>query len=327
LKKTIITLLIIILCASTGLSQFNKAGRTVMQFLKIGMGARQVSLGEASIASVQDVNSVFWNPAGITGISGAEASFNYTQWIGDINVLSGAVGYNWEGIGTFVLNYITIDYGNLTEALVTSTSGSVDTRTGQSFSGSDISLGLGVAKQFTDKLSIGINVKYIREDLYTYSSDLWAFDVGTIYSTGWYGVNIAMSAQNFSTQARWLYTKEEEQQTYELPLVYIIGVSVELLGGEDLLLGGSPDKHKLALNIDAIHTNDYSERLHFGMEYTFFNMFSLRGGYRLNYEEGNLSLGAGIHYNFDYVRFAFDYAYVDYDFLQSPHRFSIIFGF
>jgi hypothetical protein len=318
---------LIILGTSIGYSQFNKAGRTVMQFLKIGMGAREAGLGEATIASVQGVNAIFWNPAGITGMRGAEAGFNYNQWIGDISVLSGAVGYNWDGIGTFVLNYIALDYGNIAEALVTSPSGNIDTRTGQSFSGSDLSIGVGIARQFTDKLSIGLNLKYLREDLHIYSSDLWAFDIGTIYYTGWYGVNLAMSAQNFSTRARWLYTKEEEQQNYELPLVFKIGMSVDLLGGEDLLLGGNYDHHRLVLNVDAIHTNDYNERLHFGMEYTFYNIFTLRGGYRLNYEEGNLSFGAGVQYDFSYVRFKFDYAYVSYDFLQSPHRFSILLGF
>lgn len=318
---------LIILGTSIGYSQFNKAGRTVMQFLKIGMGAREAGLGEATIASVQDVNAIFWNPAGITRMRGAEAGFNYNQWIGDISVLSGAVGYNWDGIGTIVLNYITLDYGNIAEALVTSPSGNIDTRTGQSFSGSDLSIGVGIARQFTDKLSIGLNLKYLREDLHIYSSDLWAFDIGTIYYTGWYGVNLAMSAQNFSTRARWLYTKEEEQQNYELPLVFKIGMSVDLLGGEDLLLGGNYDQHRLVLNVDAIHTNDYNERLHFGMEYTFYNIFTLRGGYKLNYEEGNLSFGAGVQYDFGYVRFKFDYAYVSYDFLQSPHRFSILLGF
>ena len=327
MKKIIITSFLIFLSTSIGYSQFNKAGRTALQFLKIGMGARQVGLGEATIASVQDLNSIFWNPAGITGINNAEAGFNHTQWIGDISVLSGAIGYNWDGIGTIVLNYITLDYGNIAEALVTSPSGNIDTRTGESFSGSDLSFGVGLARQFTDKLSIGVNVKYLREDLYIYSTDLWAFDVGTFYHTGWYGVKLAMSAQNFSTQARWLYTKEEEQQQYELPLVYRIGLSIDLLGGEDLLFGGDYDQHRLTLNVDAIHTNDYTERMHLGMEYTFYNIFSIRGGYKLNYEEGNLSLGAGVQYDFGYLRFQFDYAYVSYDFLQSPHRFSILLGF
>ena len=327
MKKILITSFLIILCGSIGYSQFNKAGKTALQFLKIGMGAREAALGEATVASTKDVNAIFWNPAGITGIQGAEASFNYTQWIGDINVLSGAVGYNWDGVAAIVVNYITLDYGNLHEALVTSSSGGIDTRTGNTFSGSDLSIGVGIARRFTDRLSIGAQVKYLREDLFTYSSDVWAFDIGTTYSTGWYGVNIAMTAQNFSEQARWINTGIEEDQNFEVPRIFKIGLAVDLLGGEDLLLGGNYDQHRLALNVDAVNTNDYSERLHFGAEYTFYNIFTLRGGYRLNYEEGNLSLGAGVQYDFGYVRFKFDYAYVSYDFLQSPHRFTIFLGF
>lgn len=307
--------------------QFNKAGRTTMQFLKIGNGSRQVALGEASIAGVQDINSIFWNPAAISGIEGAQAAFNYNHWIADLKVLSGAIGYNLDGIGTFALSYISLDYGNIAEALTTSGSGGIDTRTGTFFSGSDVMVGFGIARNFTDKLSVGVNIKYLQEDLYKYSSSLWGFDVGSFYNTGWRGIRIAMSAQNFSTQARFLYTKQEELQTYEIPLIYRIGVSMDLMGGNDLFLGGEPDQHKITFNLDAIHSNDYGERLNLGLEYKILNIFSLRGGYKINYAEGNLSVGAGVDYTIDGIRINFDYAYVSYDFLESPNRFTISLGF
>lgn len=328
MKKLKIFLLVFIIgAAQCSFAQFNKAGRTSMQFLKIGNGSRQVAMGEASIAGVQDINAIFWNPAAITGIDGAQASFNYNKWIADLNVLSGAVGYNIKGVAVFALNYVSLDYGDIPEALVTSTSGGIDTRTGSFFTGSDVMLGLGIARQFTDKLSIGINVKFIEEKLHVYASSLWGFDVGSYYDTGWRGVKVAMSAQNFSTQVRFLHTKEEEQQTYEIPLVYRIGVSMDLLGGKDLFLGGDPDQHKVTFNIDAVHSNDYKERLHVGLEYKILGIFSLRGGYKINYDEGNLSFGAGVDYAIDGFRFNFDYAYVNYDFLQSPHRFTVSLGF
>jgi hypothetical protein len=327
LKKILFLVACLIGINQTALPQFNKAGRTTFQFLKIGNGARQVALGEASIASVQDVNSIFWNPAAITGINGAEASFSYNNWIADLKVLSGAAGYNIDGIATFVFNYISLDYGNIPEAGVTSISGGTDTRTGSFFSGSDLAVGFGIAKEFTDKLSIGVNIKYMREELFIYSSSLWGFDVGSFYNTGWRGVRLAMSAQNFSTQARFLETREEEQQSYEIPLVYRLGVSIDLLGGNDLFLGGDPEQHLVTFNADAIHTNDYKERLHLGLEYQFYNMLFLRGGYRFNYEEGNLSFGAGVNYSVSNFRVKFDYAYVSYDLLQSPHRFTVSLGF
>jgi hypothetical protein len=327
LKKILFITAILFGISYTSFAQFNKAGRTTFQFLKIGNGARQVAMGEASIASVQDVNSIFWNPGAITGIANAEASFSYNSWIADLKVLSGAAGFNLDGIATFVFNYISLDYGNIPEAGVTSAAGNTDTRTGNFFSGSDLAVGLGIARNFTDKLSIGVNIKYMREELWIYSSSLWGFDVGSFYNTGWRGIKLAMSAQNFSTQARFLKTGEEEQQSYEIPLVYRLGVSIDLLGGEDLFLGGDPGQHILTLNADAIHTNDYKERLHLGMEYQFYNMLFIRGGYKFNYDEGNVSVGAGFNYNISGIIFKFDYAYVNYDFLQSPHRFTITLGF
>lgn len=323
LNKSIIAIIILFIMAIPGNAQFNKAGRTAMQFLKIGIGARQAALGEANIAGVQDVNSIFWNPAAITGVKGIQASFSYTSWIADLKIMSGAVGVNLDQIGTLTLSYVTLDYGDIPVAYTTSATGNIDTRTGASFSGSDLLFGLGLARKFTDKLSIGVNIKYIREELHIYHSDLWAFDVGSYYDTKWRGISLAMSAQNFSNQARWLHTKEEEQQTYELPIVYRIGMSIDLLGGEDLFLGGDPDQHHLTCNIDAIHTNDYAERLHMGFEYEAFNLITLRGGYRFNYEEGNLSAGVGFKYSVGFLKLNIDYAYVQYDFLESPHRVTV----
>jgi hypothetical protein len=326
MRISFIVMLIGLIITSTATAQFNKAGRTAMQFLKIGIGARQVGVGEANIAGVQDINSIFWNPALITGVENAEASFTYTQWIVDLKVLSGAVGYNF-GFATLAFNYVSLDYGKIPEALVSSPTGGIDTRTGNYFSGSDLAFGIGIAKRFTDKLSIGMNFRYLREDLFVFSTDQFSFDVGSFYDVDWKGVKLGMSAQNFSTAARWLDTGQESQQSFDLPLVFRIGISIDLMGGNELFLGGDPEQHKLTLNADAIHTNDYAERLHLGMEYRMFNMFSLRGGYKLNYNEGNLALGAGVQQMFGQLNLSFDYSYVSYDFLQSPHRFTLLIGF
>lgn len=328
-KQIIVIVAACFLCFSqVSYGQFNKAGRTTYQFLKIGVGARASGLGEALIANTQDINSVFWNPSAITQIENVQAAFNYTMWIADLNVMAGAIGYKIPGIATVALNYIGLDYGQIQEALVTSTTGRTDTRTGNTFSGKDLALGIAVAREFTDRLSIGVNVKYLREDLYTLSNSLWSLDVGTYYNTGWKGIRLAMTAQNFSSQARWLQTKEEAQQSYELPLLFRLGTSIDLMGGEDLLLGGDPTKGRLSLNIDAVHSNDYAERLNMGGEYVIFNSIALRAGYRMNYDEGNLSFGVGINTEqISGLKLQVDYSYVQYDFLQSPHRFSLMFAF
>ncbi|HEX2982783.1 MAG TPA: hypothetical protein VHO28_04490 [Ignavibacteriales bacterium] len=101
-----------------------------------------------------------------------------------------------------------------------------------------------------------------------------------------------------------------------------------MLGGRDLFLGGDPMQHRVTVNADAIHSNDYSEKLHLGAEYTFMNLFSLRGGYKFNEEEeGNISFGAGVQQNVSGMDIRVDYAYVVYDYLESPHRFSVMIRF
>lgn len=305
-------------------AQFNKVGRTALQFLKIGMGARQAAQGEASIANHQDINSIFWNPAAITNIDNIQASFNYTSWISDLKVLSGGIGLRLGEIGVISFGVIQMDYGDLDEAITTSTSGGLDTRTGLKFGGSDLALSFGFARNFTNKLSIGVNIKYIREELHTFSSNVWAFDVGSYYETGWKGIRLGMSAQNFSSQIRWMHTLNEEQQSFELPLLYRIGMSIDLWGGQDLFFGGLSDLHKLTFSFDAIHTNDFGERLNVGIEYWFLNKFSIRSGYRFNYDEGNLSFGVGLNQEVSGVLMQVDYAYVVYDYLESPHRISLL---
>jgi len=302
---------------------FNKAGRTSMQFLKIGIGARPAAMGEAVIANMQDVTAVFWNPAAITGIQNGEAAFSYTKWFSDLNLTSGAVGYRLGSLGVVAVDYIALDYGDIQEALVTSPTGQLDTRTGTFFSGGDLSVGLSYSRMVTDKLSIGVRAKYVREELFTFTSSLWAFDFGSYYDTGWQGIRLAMSAQNFARPARWLLTGQETDQSFDVPLLFRVGWSIDLLGGENLLLGGRASRQKLSVNMDAIHSNDYAERLHMGAEYILLDLLALRAGYRFNYSEGNLSLGGGLKVESRSLQMRVDYAFVDYDFLDSPHRLSL----
>jgi len=328
-SKCVVVLLLLILIPAANISagNFNKAGRTALQFLKIGIGARPAGMGEACIANIGGSNAVFWNAAAITNIQRMDASFDYTTWFGDINFTSGALGYRISSSMVLAIDYLSMNYGNIDEALVTSPSRILDTRTGDTFTGSDLSVGFSIAKKFTDKLSIGIRAKYLREDLFTYSSSLIAFDVGTYYETGWKGIRLAMSAQNFADKARWIQTGIKQKREYEIPLLFRIGTSIDLLGGKDLILGGNAKQNRLSLTIDAIHTNDYAERLNVGMEYWLFDRIALRCGYRTNRAEGQLSAGGSLKVGMNSFHLILHYAYVDYDYLISTHNFNLSFDF
>ena len=301
-------------------SDFNKGGRTALQFLKIGIGARQAALGEASIASVEDVNAIFWNPANLRGIETFESAFSYIRWLADMNYVAGAAGVRWNGVGVFALSIAALDYGEIPEALV-SAGPNGDNRTGNTFSGSDLLIGAAFSRAFTDRLAIGIGVKMIREELFQYSVSQIAFDAGTSYLIGYNGTRLAMSAQNFSGSAKWLGDDSDRTEGYDVPLVYRIGLSTNLVGTDGFFDAGSA--HRVVFSVEAINTNDFSERLHLGAEYQFAGLLALRSGYRINYEEGNLSLGVGLNPQFAGMEVRLDYAWVAYEFLDAPHRLTV----
>jgi len=302
---------------------FNKGGRTAFQFVKIGVGARQAALGEASIATVRDLSSIFWNPAGITGIENYEAAFSYTRWLADMNYVAAAAGGSFGRLGSFAVAVAALDYGDIPEAVL---GGGTDGRTGSFFSGGNVLAGLYYARQFTDNLSIGIGAKYLHETLWEYSAGTVTFDIGTTYDVGWRGVTIAMAAQNFGGSVSFLGDESDRETGYDMPLIFRIGLSGNLVGPDAFMM--MPGAHHLVGSVEAINTNDFSERLHVGLEYVFDGLFAVRGGYRINYDEGNWSVGVGVTPpEVSGVRLRADYAYVGYEFLTAPHRFTLAIAF
>lgn len=321
-----LSIFILFLVGSGLAARFNKGGRTSFQFVKIGIGARQVAMGEACIAVVRDVNSVFWNPANITGISNLQASFTYTRWLADMDYLAGAVGYRWRKIGLFALSIASLDYGDIPEALAYHPSGGNDTRTGESFTGNDLMLGLTYAREFTDRLSIGISAKYLKEKLFVYDESILVFEMGTYYNTGFKGIRIGMGAQNFAGHSVSWLEESDRQEGYDIPLIFKVGLAIDMVAGE-LGIFNLGEDHQFQLSFDAVNSNDYGERYHIGGEYGFNHLFALRGGYRFNYQEGNLAVGFGLQSKASGIGFQIDYAYVNYQYLDTPHRFSVLFTF
>jgi hypothetical protein len=305
---------------------FNKAGRTSFQFVKIGIGARQTSLGEASVAFVNDANATFWNPAGIGGIVSSEASFSYARWFANMDYFSGAAGVRIGDIGVVAVGVSSLKYGDIKEALAV---GSVsDTRTGNTFTGSNMMATLSFAHRFSDALWIGVTGKYLQEKLFLYSTSAIAFDVGTNYDTGFKGIRFGMSFQNFSKSVRYLSseTSDRQDEGYDIPLVYRVGVCANLISESSGIFDVGED-HRLTLCLESVNSNDYGDRWHIGAEYSFAEHLFLRGGYRVNYDEGNLSVGVGVQQRVAGTDLRLDYSFVSYEFLESPHRLTLSIGF
>jgi len=191
MKRIIILLLTLIMSSTYG--QY-KAGTTVAQFLKIGIGSRAIGMGEAFVAVSDDASGLYWNPAGISRSDGPELLFNRTQWIADISVDYVGVILPLGGIGTVGASITSVGMDDMDVTTPYEPDG-----TGEKFSTSMLAMQATLARNLTDRFSIGFNVKYIQEQIWHMSASGFAIDMGTLFKTQFKDMRLGMSISNYGS--------------------------------------------------------------------------------------------------------------------------------
>ncbi len=336
-KKSLVAVLFLLLTLHVYAVEISKVGTTVMTFLKIDAGARQVGMGSASVSTTEDAFSLYWNPAGISRLEQMHAVFNHTSWFADIHVNYAAFAIPVRGIGSIGLHASFLGMEPLPRTTVDFPQG-----TGETFDAGNSAVGLSFARSLTDRFSVGGTVKVVSEKIYNCSATGVAFDMGTLFTTRFHGLKMGMSISNYGTKVRMdgrdLLTQVDidkkragnnetinsvlKTEKFDLPLFFRVGVSVDFLKG----MGNS----NLIFAVDALHPNDDVEYLNIGCEYIYYNMFSLRGGYKSLFaadsEEG-LSMGGGVRLNVRKYILSVDYAYRDFGRLGDIQMFTVGFLF
>ena len=312
--KRFLIMIILMFISQSAVSQwdygfeFSKAGTAGLQFLKIGVTARESGMGEAALGVSKGANAIFWNPAGIAYVKSREVSFSYAGWLLDIDLNAAALCWNIDNYVVVGLSLIYMGIPDFEETTVKMQDG-----TGRMVSANDLGVGIAVARRFTDKLSMGGQIRYVREQLDQDSFDNVLVDIGAIYYTGFRDLHLSVCAQHFGPDIRMLRDK------FRMPLVFKVGLADDIF---------HINSQRLTLAIDLIHPTDNTERMNFGLEYGFLNLLFLRCGYRLNSDLGEWSFGAGLKQKLIGVDGSVDYAYADYGaILGGVNRISVSFGF
>jgi len=325
-------LLIIILASLPATAKMKKLGQAGMSFLTVGGSARATGMAEAFNFAKNDLASVFYNPAGLASVQNRAFFFNYTDWIADMSVANAAIAWNTGNWGVISLHMQMMNYGDFNGTSISTTDprGYEDIDVGDV---SGLSVGIGYAYQMTDKFAIGGNIKYVGQKLGnndTYVGGVLestdkknkigavAFDFGTTYETGIKSIVLAMSIRNYSSQQ--LFENEE----FEIPQTYKIGISANLFELLPLSMGS---EHSAVLALDGVDSADRPEFMNYGLEYTYLEKFSLRGGWSTQRREdgiGGLSLGAGAKLGLGGANGRLDVSYSDFgSVLGSVMRVSI----
>lgn len=274
-------------------AQLNNVGRSAANFLKIPVGPRGAALGGAYTALVDDATSLYWNVAGMTGVTGSEITLTSNFWLLDLrhDFVAGVfpVGAN-NRIG-FSLSYLSM--GDMEQTTVEQPQG-----TGLEFSAYDVAMGLGYARQLTDRLALGVQVKYVMESISKSRATAPAFDLGLLYRSQWNNLRIGAAIANFGPDLQ--LTGDDlrqrldphpgaganpddvplflETEHFSLPIQFQVGASVTPLTRESISLTAS---------LDVRDSRDFNQEVRLGGEVLLMNTLFLRAGANLLMIEGS----------------------------------------
>jgi hypothetical protein len=327
----------------------NRQGTRGANFLHIGIGARGGAMGGSIGSLVSGPTAWYWNPAGAATAESFEIVAGRQNLYGDLGLEQTYAATSLPLIGGVVgLSLNTLSSGSMIRTSETNPFG--ERLGGSTFQWTSTAIAAGYAKRITDRLSVGGQVKYISEGITDVSTSWIAFDVGTQFNTGLYGLMLGGAIQNVGGQSRasgalitrFISTSDGSQlrenrrvQFYtnetEIPVEFRLSIGSDLLGSANSLLGGAGGKHTLNAEVSLSDATDYSTQYGIGAEYAFRNIVFLRGGKRFYNDDrwrGGSSTSYGVAGGFGLRvpvkgrAIKFDYSYQNAGALQNNQIFS-----
>lgn len=182
------------------------------EFLNIGVDAAALGMANAVVASSDDVNSVYWNPAGLMQLESKELGLMHSSYFANIAQYNyGAFAMPLDeksAIGISAIRFSVDDILNTTQLI--DEQGNIDYNRISTFSAADWAFTLGYARSTgIEGLNYGANLKIIRRVIGDFA-DSWGFgiDLGAQYRFGKWQVG-AMARDITTTYNTWSIDEEQ----------------------------------------------------------------------------------------------------------------------
>lgn len=255
--------------------------------------ARTAGLHTMSTSFATGVEANIINPAGVVRIHKSEFIVAHTRYLQGTDI-----GFNAFGLaqktgknGAFGLSIMLVEMGDIPVTTENQPEG-----TGATFSPSFFNMGITYSHIFDEKISVGLTLRIVSESTSDISAFGIAIDAGVQYVTGpennfkfgislrnigtpmkYSGQGLDVAAPNpNAAEFGYTLTYAERSQKYELPSVLNIG------GSYDFIIN---PKNRLTVLANFTSNSFSQDQIGGGIEYSFNNIFMLRGGYK--YEMGS----------------------------------------
>jgi hypothetical protein len=313
MKKNLRILVIVLLAHGASLHAAESIGTSGADFLEIGVGSRALGMAEAFTAVPDDINSIYYNPAGLGSLRYPCLAIQHQELIQDSRYENISFSYPIHHGNIAVTNSIfwvppfdKIDITGRKVGTVTYYSGVLTVGYGYDF----------------DFMYLGASMKYVYQQIDKLDVHSFAIDVGILKGLYLYSP-FDVPARNFHIGLAFLNLGSDAHNA-PLPRMLRLGVSYKLTNW----LGFYVDMTENIINAsdlyDFIYGFEESFRVNIGAEVNLFDIVSFRAGYKLN-DGQTYSFGVGFNFVIKNVTFVIDTHYADSGVIGPTYSFNIAF--
>lgn len=286
-----------------------RAGQAGASELLINPWARSTGWGGANTGGARGLEALSLNVAGTAFTKKTELIFSHSNWLAGTGISINAFGLSQKvgESGVLSLSFMNMDFGDIEITTVDLPEGGVG-----SYHPTYTVMGIAYAKEFSNSIYGGLNVKVVNEKITNLGATGVCVDAGIQYLTG-LGKNklgkkirdnlhLGISMKNWGPTMRYsgdglsfrgtvppndvVMTVSSRSAEFELPALITMGAMMDFYIGSkvDTVASKIISDNRLSVAANFTSNSFTKDQLHFGLEYAFKEMLMLRGGYV--YEKG-----------------------------------------
>jgi hypothetical protein len=318
----------------------DRAGQAGATELLINPWTRSSGWGGINVANVRGLESQFNNVAGLAFTRKTDIHYSYTDWLkgADITINSLGLAQKVGETGVLALSVMSMNFGDIQITTNDLPEGGVG-----NYKPQFINIALSYAKSFSNSIYGGLTLRVISESASDVKAQGVAFDAGIQYVTGFNeakdNLKFGISLKNVGTPMKYSgdglsfrgnppvattyqQTIESRTETFELPSLVNIGASYDLKPAES---------HRVTVAASFTSNSFTYDQFGIGLEYSFKEIFSLRGGYLseqdINSDEDRLTALTGLNGGLSIdiplgkggKKIGIDYSYRSTEFFDGSH--------